>query len=151
MRLFRIRSRALPGWGLSSARISATVRTTSRPEGRSGSRPPREKPPYLGNGLGVEMETEELGGGAGQQRVWERDRQGFPHQVPSHLTSSTHFLVFRLQDTQGNRVIQLNGKGQYGAWGPPGLPSAGTHSLVLTPGAPGWGKSSPGSQTHFGQ
>lgn len=47
VRLFRMRSRAPPGGGLSSACSSSTERLTSCPEGRPGSRPPKEKPPYL--------------------------------------------------------------------------------------------------------
>lgn len=95
-----MRSRAPPGGGLSSTRSSSTKRLTSCPEGRPGSRPPREKPPYLwGGGVrGEQVEARERGAGkppSGQAEAWEWD--------PPHLTSFTHFLVFRLWDRQTER------------------------------------------------
>lgn len=77
------------------------------------------------------------------EMVWGGDREGekpgseqaswgFPGQVPPHLTSSTHFLVFRLQERHtGYGAIQSNEKGDLGTHA--ASPVRGTQSLGAHP------------------
>lgn len=57
--------------------------------------------------------------------MWGRKRQHFPGQVPPHLTSSTHFLVFRLWERHTGYKVRQSNKKVRGPGNLPSLPDAG--------------------------
>lgn len=77
-----MRSRAPPGGGLRSTRSSSTERLTSCPEGRPGSRPPKEKPPYLWGGGVRGQQVKAREGGAGKPPSGQAEGAGMGPSSP---------------------------------------------------------------------